>query len=469
MNRNDSKLTVLRLFFSSSLDLFNFQSSMAATTRKDMAWLQTGWEQNQGPSSQIRHYRAPAPCQKGASRNSLLQCNKMSVKAKQVDDRARQIRFKYGKTNLERELNKKKGIDMTPYVTKVQIRKTQERNRFNSAGKDSARKRMDSEGVDFSFIENGDEKRTVFYPTQNGDCNGKESQNLTVSSLQTVDEKDETQEEIISCEDIIAVEVNERKMEDNYLYPETTEKQLDNVQHLIKCLTRRLRDPFEASRKQIPSTRPIAAYARPTKGEITLSIKGPVVLAPVSKVAMTTFHSHGSDRQTRLNTRSLPEFAGSRAERARARPISSVSDSVVVTGKKLHGPMRGTWVDCGHALNGSFDQRYRFCYSCRDQFASGSETKMTQERAKSAVLRDVTCHSKSDGCLPRLIWQTPTKLHSRNTGNRSASSKRGPRSRNGMVSPFELQVHLDELSSFDYGSPVPPPSLSNSDDEEVTV
>lgn len=444
---------------------------MAATTRKDMAWLQTGWEQNQGPSSQMRHYRAPVPCQKGASRNSLLQCNKMSVKAKQVDDRARQIRFKYGKTNLERELSKKKGIDMTPYVTKVQIRKTQERNRLDSARRDSARRRMDSKGVDSSFIENSEEKRTVSYPTQNGDCNDKEPQNLTVSSLQTVDEKDETQEEIMSCEDIIAVEVNERKIEDNYLYPETTEKQLDNVQDLIKCLTRRLRDPFEASRKQIPSTRPIAAYARPTKGEIALSIKGPVLLAPVSKVAMTNFHSHGSDSLRRLNTRSLPEFAGSRAERARARPISSVSDSVVVTGKKLPSPMRGTWVDCGHAQNGSFDQGYRFCCSCRsrDQFASGSETKMTQERAKSAVLRDVTRQSKSDGCLPRLIQQTPTKLHSRNAGNHSASPKRSRRSRNGMVSPFELQVHLDELSSFDYGSPVPPPSLSNSDDEELTV
>ncbi|KAL9974304.1 hypothetical protein ACROYT_G011325 [Oculina patagonica] len=436
---------------------------MAATTRKDMAWLQTGWEQNQGHSSQMRHYRAPAPCQKGASRNSLLQCNKMSVKAKKVDDKARQIRFKYGKSNLERELNKKKGIDMTPFVTKVQIRKTQERNRFNSAGRDSAKRRIESERFQSPFIENSEENITLNSPKLNVDFNDKES----FSTLKTVDEKDE--EEIMLREDIIAVEVNEKKMEDNYLYPETSEKQLDNVQHLIKCLTRKLRDPFEASRKQIPSTRPIATYARPTKGEIALSIKGPVLLAPVSKVAMTTVQSHGSDRPSRLNTRSLPEFAGSRTERARTRPISSVSDSVVVTGKKLHGPVRGTWVDCGHAQNDSHDQRYRLCYSCKDQYRSGSDAKITHERAKSAVFRDVTLQSRSDGCLPQLIRQTPTKLHNRNAGNHSASPKRSRRSRNGMVSPFELQVHLDELNSYDYGSPVPPPSVSNSDDEELTI
>ena len=430
---------------------------MAASKRKDMAWLQTGWEQNQGHSSQLRHYRAPAPCQKGASRNSLLQCNKMSVKAKQVDDKARQIRFKYGKSNLERELNKKKGIDITPFVTKVQIRKTRERNRFNSAGKDSARKRIESETVHSSLIENGEEKRTEATPTLNSDGKDKES----LSTLQTVDEKDE--EETTLCQDITAVEVNEKSMEDSYLYPETSEQQLDNVQNLIKCLTRRLRDPFEASRKQIPPTRPIAAYARPTKGEIALSIKGPVLLAPVSKV-----QNHGSDRPSRLNNRSLPEFAGSRTERDRTRPISSVSDSVV-TGKTLQGHMRGTWIDCGHAQNGSHDQRYRLCCSCKDQYGSGSDAKITHERAKSAVFRDVTRQSKSDSCLPQLIRQTPTKLHSRKTGNHSASPKRSRRSRNGMVSPFELQVHLDELNSYDYGSPVPPPSLSNSDDEEFTL
>ncbi|KAJ7374804.1 hypothetical protein OS493_005154 [Desmophyllum pertusum] len=434
---------------------------MAATAGRDAAWLQTGWEQNQGHSSQMRHYRAPAPCQKGASKNSLLQCNKMSVKTKQVDEKARQIRFKYGKNNLERELNKKKGIDMTPFVTKVQIRKTQEKNRLKSAGRASTRRRIESEMVHYTTIQNSEEKRTVIDTTLKGDWDDKEA----LSSLKTVDEKDETEEEAMLCEDIIAVRVNEKKLDDNYsnLYPG---KQLENVQHLIKCLTRRLRDPFEASRKQVPPTRPIAAYARPTKGEIALSIKGPVLLAPVSKVAMTTAQGQSPDWPNRLDVRSLPEFVGSRTERARTRPISSVSDSVVVTGKKIHGAGRATWVGCEHAQNGSFGQRYRLCCSCKDQYGSGSDTK---QRAKSAVFRDVTRQRKSDGCLPQLFRQTPTKLHSRDAGNHSASPRRGHRSRNGMVSPFELQVHLDELNSHDYGSPVPPPSPSNSTDEEATV
>lgn len=444
-------------------EIFNRQLSMATTPRNDAAWLQTGWEQNQGRSNQMRHYRAPAPRQKGASRNSLLQCNKMSVKTKQVDDKARQIRFKYGKNNLERELNKKKGTDIAPFVTKVQIRKTQERSRFNSAGKSSARTRNESEKVHSSFIENSEENEKIIDSTLNADSNDEES----YSSLETVDEKDEIHEESMLCEDIIAVQDNEKNPNENYLYPETSEKQLENVQHLIKCLTRRLRDPFEASRKQIPSTRPIAAYARPTKGEIALSVRGPVLLAPVSKVAMTTLRSHGSDKPSRLEARSLPEFAGSRTVRARARPISSVSDSVVVTGKQIHGPMRATWVGCEHAQNGLFDQRYHLCCSCRDHYGSGSETKIAHDRAKSAVFGDDR-QRKCHGCLPQLIRQTPTKLYSRNAANRSASPKRRQRSHNGMVSPFELQVHLDELISYDYGSPVPPPSLSNSDDEIAT-
>ena len=428
---------------------------MAVSSRNDTSWLQTGWEQNQGRSSQMRHYRAPAPQQKGASRNSLLQCNKMSVKTKQVDERARQIRFKYGKNNLERELNKKNGTDLTPFVTKVQIRKIQERNRFSSAGmRTSARRRNESEKVHTSFRENSEENGKIIDSTLNGENNDEES----YSSLDTVHEKDETCEESMLCEDIISIKVNESNQ------TETSENQIENVQHLIKYLNRRLRDPFEASRKQIPSTRPVAAYTRPTKGEIALSVKGPVLLAPVTKVAMTTLRSHSPDKPSRLGTRSLPEFADSEAARDRARPVSSVSDSVVVTGKKMHGPTPAVWAGREHAQNGLFDQKYHLCSSCKDHYGSGSETKMPHERAKSAVSGDDR-QRKCHGCLPQLIRQTPTKLYSRNIGNRKASPKRRQHSHKGMISPFELQIHLAELSSYDYGSPGPPPSLSNSDDE----
>ena len=442
-------------------DLFNRQLPMAAT-RNDSSWLQKDWEQNQGRSSQMRHYRAPRPCQKGASRNSLLQCNKMPVKTKQVDDTARQIRFKYGRSNLERELNKKNGTNLMPFVTKVQIRKTQERSRFDSEGSTPTKRRNESERVHSSSMENNEQTETKSDSTLNGDNNDEES----YSSLETVDEKDETSEESMLRADIIAIQVNEKNQTDNYLYPETTENQLEDVQHLIKCLTRRLRDPFETSRKQIPSARPTAAYARPTKGEIALSVKGPVPLAPVTKVTMTTLRSHSPDKPSRLEARSLPEFVDSKAVRAHARPISSVSDSAVVSGKKIHGPTRATWAGREHAQNGLLDQKYHLCSSCRGHYVSGSATKITHERAKSAVSgddRQRECHS----CLPQLIRHEPTKLYSRNEGNRSASPKR-QYPHNGMVSPFELQVHLAELNSYDYWSPGPPPSLSNSDDEITT-
>ena len=307
---------------------------MAATTRNDASWLQTGWQQNPGRSSQMRHYRAPAPCQKGASRNSLLQCNKMSVKTKQVEDRARQIRFKYGKNKFEKELNEKNGTDLTPFVTKVQIRKIHERSRFNSAERTSARRKNESEKVHTSFIENSEKNGQMIDSTLNGDKNDEEF----YCSLEPVEEKDETYEESVLSEDIIAIQVSDKIQTDNYLDPETSETQLENVQHLIKYLTRRLRDPFEASRKQIPSTRPIAAYARPTKGEIALSVKGPVLLAPVTKVAMTTLRSHSPDNPNtcRIEARSLlngcqsprsPHFLGQRQcccdREENARPLAS--------------------------------------------------------------------------------------------------------------------------------------------------
>ena len=410
---------------------------MATISRKDQAWLQTGWERNQGRSSQMRHYRSPAPSQKGASKNSILQCNKMSVKAKQVDDKARQIRLKYGKSNLERELNKKKGIDMTPFVTKVQIRKTLERNKVTSAGRAGARI-----GVMIETPRMSDDE-TI-------------GENNSTSSLETVGGNEKGEQDAMLSDDIIVMQGKEDKRQDDY------------VQNLIKCLTRRLKDPFEASRTHIPPTRPIAAYARPTKGEIALSVKGPVILAPVSKVVKTTGERDSLDRPSRFNTRSLPEFAGSRTERAHTRPISSVSDSVVVTGRKLNNVNRA-WLGCEHAQNNSFNPKNPLCSSCRAAGGSNSDTRATYERAKSALPREGIRQIKNDGRLPQLdIRQTPSQSLRKVDKTHSASPKRNQRARNGMISPFELQVHLNELTSYDYGSPVPPPSMSNSDDEEDT-
>ena len=432
-----------------------YQLSMAAPKGHDMTWLQTGWEQNQGRSSHIRHYRTPAPCQKGASRNSLLQCNKMSVKTKQVDDKARQIRFKYGKSNLERNFNK--GLDIAPFVTKVQIKKTQERNRSKSTGRASARKRNADERVHFEIP--SDESRTL-----SGDCSDKNALSNQFGDkveAKTIEENIEDKSDF--SVEIMAVEMNAKPEETNYLYPpETSEKERESVQHLIKCLSRRFRDPIETSRKQVTVTRPIAAYARPTKGEIALSMKGPVLLTPVSKFAKATVQA--SDRQSRLHIRSLPEFAGARNERPRTRPISSVSDSVVLTGRKIHGAGQDTWPECTHAPNGSLDQNHRLCYSCKDRHSSSSETNTTRERAKSAVY----CERKIDNGLPKLLRQSPTKLHGRNALTRDSSTKRRNCIRNGMISPHELQINLERLKSYDYGSPVPPPSMSNSDDEEIT-
>lgn len=426
---------------------------MAASKGHGMTWLHTGWEHHQRPSSHIRHYRTPVPQEKGPSRNSLLQCNKMSVKTKSADEKVRQMRFNYGTNNFEG--NFKKGVDITPFVIRVQIKKTHERSSSKSAGKASRRKRDTNERLQFEI--ESDVNRT-----QNVDCADKNAlpgQEENKIGVRTADIEESENNNDLSGE-IIAVEMNAKPEEANYLYlPEISEEERANVQHLLKYLSRRFRDPTKESRKQIPATRPMAAFARPTKGEIALSMWGPVLLAPVSKVIKA------SSKQTRLDTGSVPEFAGIRNERICNRPISSVSDSVVLTGRKLHGAGRVSgWPECEHGRNESFDQKHHLCHSCRSQHFSNSDTHITRERAKSAVCGDQTRQRKSDRCLPQLLGISTAKLQDGIENNPNLNLQKRNR-----ITPYKMQVNLAQLNSYDYLSTVPPPSLSNSDDEEITT
>ncbi|CAH3188680.1 unnamed protein product [Porites evermanni] len=416
---------------------------MAVPTGRDMTWLQTGWEQNQGRSSHIRHYRPPAPSEKGASRNSLLQCNKMSVKIRQIDDKAQQIRFKYGKSNLER--NFKKGVDLTPFVTKVQIRKMRERDGVKPV-------RDTTEGGRVRFATESDKNQL---DVDTADKN-------TLSSHAGIENDTATNEENTKDEGTFA-EVYYRQVHLCGLY----RLFLALLQvFVIKTLSRRFRNPIEASRGKIPAARPTAAFAKPTKGEIALSIKGPILLAPVSKTAIAT--AQASERLSRLeDTRSLSEFAGSRNGRARPRPISSVSDSVIITGRNIHAS--GRWLGSEHAPNSSLNQNNRLCHSCNEQRSARFDSSIAKQRAKSALCGRINERRKSEGCAPHMFHQYPVKAHGKTVENGALSPKRRQKMRSGMISPFELQVHLDQLKSCDFGSPVPPPSLSNSDDEEIIM
>ena len=426
---------------------------MAVPTGRDMTWLQTGWEQNQERSSHIRHYHPPAPSEKGGSRNSLLQCNKMSVKIRQIDDKAQQIRFKYGKSNLER--NFKKGVDLTPFVTKVQIRKMKERDGFKPV-------RDTSESGKVRFATESDEKQS---DEDTADKN-------TLSSHAGVENDAETNEENAKdegtfAEDIIAVHVETNTEQNNYLYPpEISDKDRENVQNVIKTLSRRFRNPIEASRGKIPAARPTAAFAKPTKGEIALSIKGPILLAPISKTALAI--AQASDRPSRLEgTRSLPEFAGSRNGRVHPRPISSVSDSVIITGRNIHAS--GRWLGSEHVPNSSLNQNNRLCHSCNEHRSARFESSIAKQRAKSAMCGRINERRKSEGCVPHMFHQSPVKAYGKTASNGALSPKRRQKMRSGMISPYELQVNLEQLKSCDFVSPVPPPSLSNSDDEEIIM
>ena len=427
---------------------------MAVPTGRDMTWLQTGWQQNQGRSNHIRHYRPPAPSEKGASRNSILQCNKMSVKIRQIDDKAQQIRFKYGKSNLER--NFKKVVDLTPFVTKVQIRKMKERDGVKPI-------RDTSESGRVRFATESDKKQS---DEDTADRNTLSSHAGIENDVVETNEEN-TKHEGTFAEDIIAVQVKRNTENNNYLYPpEISEKDREDVKNVIKTLSRRFRNPIEASRRKIPTARPTAAFAKPTKGEIALSIKGPILLAPVSKTVIAT--AQASDRLSRLeDTRSLPEFAGSRNGRARPRPISSVSDSVIITGRNIHAS--GRWLGSEHAPNSSLNQNNRLCHSCNEQRSARFDSSIAKQRAKSALCGRINERRKSEGCAPHMFHQSPVKAHGKTVGNGALSPKRRQKMYSVMISPFELQVNLDQLKSCDFGSPVPPPSLSNSDDEEIIM
>lgn len=428
----------------------------------DMTKVQSNWEQSQWRSSHLRHYHAPAPPEKGPSRNSLLQCTKMSVKSKDLKNTIHQLRLTYLKSNVEKtDLNKRKVV--TPFVTKVEIIKTRTRKRSKSTDSTLGKERNTDKSV-VSFM--GDETQDV-----DDDCyaqNAPFCQIVDTGEAELDDGSIEGKSDLPA--DIIGMKIDEDKKATDLYLPEIPDEERENLDYLIRCLNRRIRSPVQKYRRPISSIRPIATYAKPTKGEIDLSIKGPVLLPPVSK-AVKLAATQTKDKQTLLDEElpkpKLSHFEGKQNERNEP-AISSDSHNAVETDRNTKTTRRVTWSGYGREPKGPHNQNNRLCHSCIQQHSSCSDTKITRERAKTAVCRDNGKQRKSCNHLPQLLRHSPTKLHAKNATKRGYNVKqlRPVDARNGIKYCQEIQVNLDGLKSYDYGSPVPPPSLSNSDDED---
>ena len=425
---------------------------MAVMTGAETAWLQKRWDKSDGRPSQIRHHHAHAPCQKGASNNCLLQCTKMSVKAKDVEDKGQQIRRKYGRRNLETELNRTTvtTAKVALHVTKVQIRKTQERAREKSEGRRaSSRRKIDNEG-DVQVHTSPRQSRRVGNETnKNADANAPTTDANTNSEQGTTTDPQQPCPPTSSSVD--AISLHEQSLDLNVIHLQRHETKTEHVERLIQRLTRKLRDAADLSRQPFRSHRPTATYARPTKGEIALSLKGPVLLTPLGKASKVQANVHDvASRDSKLDPRVFREFAGS-------------SDSVVLAGRQLHGLGRVSWSPSQRGRGGAVRSQ---CHSCRVQLTNSHKEKETGKAKSAAAARHRNQGKIHSG--PHSTFRL-SSTPARNMTNQRWMPKRGNPALKGLVSAYSSQVNLGQLNSLDHFSSVPPPSLSSSPQEDVSM
>ena len=422
-----------------------------------MTRVQSNWEQNQWRSSHLRHYQVPVPCEKGPSRNSLLQCNRMPVKIKNLEHSIHQLRLKQLRSTIEKNLNKRKST--SPFVTRVEIIKTRKKKRSKST--DSVSPRETNTNKEVSFIITNNEK-------QGDSCSARNALLCETMDTRQADINDENaleHSDFAEASEITELEMDvSKERTDNLYLPEIPDEERENVEYLIKCLNRRIRNPIKEYHRPVSSSRPTAAYARPTKGEIALSMKGPVLLPPVSK-AVKAASTQANEKETRLNVESLrsklPHSMSARNKSA----ISSESDSVVAKGRNVYGHRAAMWSGHGRVQYDQLDRNNRLCHSCRQQSAI-FEVGITGERMKTAVCGE-NKQKNTCGHSAQQLSQSSTQSRARKVINRDSRVKQHISSHNGVKYPYEIQVNLDRLKSYDYESPVPPPSLSNSDDEDT--
>lgn len=458
-NNLEFQFSALNVLLSSNL------ISVAASLKgHDMTKVQSNWEQSQWRSSHLRHYHAPAPREKGPSRNSLLKCTKMSVKSKDLKSTIHQLRLEYLKSNVEKtDLSKRKVV--TPFVTKVEILKTNSRKRSKSTDSAVGKERNTSRGRVRSV---GDKTHAVddnYYAQNASFC-----QIVDTVEAELDDGSIEGQSDLPAA--LLRMKIDEDENVNDLYLPEIPDEERENLNYLIRCLNRRIRSPVQKYRRPISSTRPTATYAKPTKGEIDLSIKGPVLLPPVSK-AVKLAATQTKDNQTLLNEE-LPKPKLSHCEgkqnEGNEPAISSDSHNAVVTDRNTITTRRVTWSGYGREPKHQLDQNNRLCHSCIQRHSICSDTKTTRERAKTAVCRDNGKQTKSFNHFPQLVRHSATKLRTRNAAKCGCNVKQVKPfdASNEMKYSQEIRLHLDRLTSYDYESPVPLPSPSNSDDEDNT-
>ena len=392
----------------------------------DLAWLNTSWSQIQGGS---KHYQSSRG--KGASDNRLLHCSQMSVKAKQVQDRAKKYSHEVSERGQVKKERKKKSV---AFVTKVQIKKKAQETRLEKSVNPLDKTKKTGEC----------EKSKYVLERLNSSCSSKDLCDPGVPNSSPMNT------EVVHGE----------------LFPSNVEDNVEDLQGMIKCLTRRLREPSVELRR-CHSVKPLASFARPTKGEISLSQKGPVVLAPVLMSQQGT-RSRGEPcdkdsskgKGNRMETKGIPQYG----------EPSFAHDNISVRGKCPVGHRKSRSAP-ERMILGYVDPQKYLCSCCRGTFLSKSDdsgnasVKRSQSASTERDRLSKETKRTSTGKLVKITRHVQSSVPSIPQAGINPRSNISPCRGKGILRLTSLTIDLDSLSSRDYGSPVPPPSPDQSDNE----
>ena len=268
----------LKLFFLFSHRCTKFKDIAVVSITTDMTWTRTRWEPPATKSSHVTHFQSPQQPSTVINNYKILQCNKMAVQAKHSDSaKVQQVRKEYrGPVHSKNDPKKLKFT--VPFVTKVQIKKTTAH--FKSRPKSTIVKRettlqqiFDRENEEETDVDEVDEKCKKIEDNQREDY--KKKTHEIGSPLVKLKLKRAPRIRRACYSALAPVE-------------QTGQEENESVDKLIKILTRKMNDRSLVSLGAKTNTIPVAAFARPTKGEIALSKKRPkpVVAASTNEAKM---------------------------------------------------------------------------------------------------------------------------------------------------------------------------------------
>ena len=381
----------------------------------DTRWLNGGWSQHQAVPKQPRRH--------GPSESRLLHCRQMAVKEKQSVNKAKTYSHEVSQRGqTEKERTKKTAV---AFVTKVQIKRRAQRT--SSLGY-----------VDDNMAEEDKEGATC--------VTDRELDLLSEEERDDVEHGAENGGPTDTRANDVPVDV----------YPSRAGEDAEDIQGMIRSLSRRLGESSAELRRR-QSAKPLASFARPTKGELNLSEKGPVVLAPVlmsQGIKRGQMHEQngGKDKKERRG-------ANQRRE--------SAHDDILVQGTRSIGHRLSRSAPEGVGL-GLTDPRKPLCSCCRGSLLADYAEKAVRRSQSASTERGRIQEETKRNSTGRLVkisrhmQRSVPPIHQADLASRLISPCRGT----GLFQHAAVTLELGlRLGSRDYGTPVPPSSPDQSDGE----